>query len=109
MRKFARNAIRLPEPLLDSAGEVTFRKIEERVNTTRIDECAIEFPCLRDMGKKLRDRRHSIRLLAAPAESSGPHFERLFHLAEEQVILVAVVNIKSRPAHRGTVEDLLYG
>ena len=52
-------ALRFVESLLNAAGEVLLREIEEVVEAARVGEDAVELLLLFDVGEHLRDRRNS--------------------------------------------------
>ena len=42
-------------------------------------------------------------------ESGGHHFEKIFGVAEEEIVFVAVVRVKGGAADMGAIEDMLDG
>src|SRR5262249_3288261 len=108
--QFTLNQIRrahFPETAGDPASEVALGKIEKRVDTAGVDQSAIELPRTSDMRKKFRHWRNAMGFLLLPAERVSPHFQALLQLAEEQVVLVAVMKIESGAAHAGAIEHFL--
>src|ERR1044072_3708187 len=57
-----RKTFRLLETLLNSAGKVALREIEEIVDSARVDQRAIDLLLVADVSKQLRYRDNSMRL-----------------------------------------------
>ena len=59
----------------DPASEVALRKFEKRVDTSGIDQSAVELLRITDMHKKFCHGCDAVGFLLLPEESSAPHFQ----------------------------------
>src|ERR1700722_17720093 len=98
----------LLEALLNPAGKVALRKLEEFGEMARVRQRAIKLVLVTDIRKELCHRNDSMRLFVADAQRRAHRFQKLLQLAEQQVILVAVVKIKGGAADRGAVQYILH-
>jgi len=62
-----------------------------------------------DVSEELLNGGDAIGRIVVTDEGGGKHFEEVFDVAEEEIVLIAVVGIKSRAADFGAVEDMLDG
>ena len=61
------------------------------------------------MGKELPDGSHARGSFSVADESGGHHFEKIFGVAEEEIVFIAVVRVKGGAADVGAIEDMLDG
>ena len=66
------------EAAANPAREVALRKLEKRVDTSGVDESAVELLGTSDMRKEFLYWCDAIGLLLVSGESSGPHFQPVF-------------------------------
>src|SRR6185312_16135561 len=94
--------------LLDASRKNSLSKFKYVVNFSRRYQACIEILRLGEMFEQFAHRRHAHRLLPAPRENSARLFEEVLDIAQEQIVLVAIVRIKSRPADFRTVQHILH-
>jgi hypothetical protein len=62
-----------------------------------------------DVGEKLPNGRDPIGRVVVANEGGGEHFEEVFDVAEEEIVLVGVVSVEGGAANFGAIEDVLDG
>ena len=78
--------------------EMRLAEFAHVVEAARFQQRGVEVSRGGDMGEKFRHRRDASRPLAALCQQAAHHCEEVIHVAEEQVVLVAIVLVKRGPA-----------
>lgn len=60
-----------------------------------------------DVGKELLDGSDARGRVAVADQGCGEHFEEVFDVAEEEIVLVAVVSVERGAADFGAIQDVL--
>src|SRR5438045_8652239 len=84
------------QPPLNPTRKITLREIKEITQAARVGQCAIKLPLAPDVFKHLRHRHNSMRCFPLNAQPRAHDLEELLQLAQQQVILVSEMEIKSR-------------
>jgi hypothetical protein len=69
----------------------------------------VEISDIAKMGKEFLYRQQSFGIRVLPLQYVGALLEKLFHVAQEQVLFVAIVRIKRSPRHPRALQHLLHG
>ena len=97
------------EAAFDAAGKVALGQVEEVFEVAGVGEHAVELVLVADVRKEFGDRHHAMRSVFAITERVAHGFKERLQLADEQVVFVAVVEVKGGAADARPVENVLYG
>src|SRR5580698_3434429 len=97
------------EPLINGAREMALAEFHDVANFLGGGHRGYELPHVGYVGKKLLDGGDAVGLVVVADECGGEHFEEVFDVAQEEIVLVAVVSVEGRAADFGAIEDLLDG
>jgi hypothetical protein len=97
------------EALINRAGEMALAKFHHIASFFRGGHRGNELAHIGDVGKEFLDRRDAVGCVSLPDKGGGHHFPEVFDVAEEKIVLIAVVGVKGRAADLGAVEDMLDG
>jgi hypothetical protein len=97
------------ETLVNGAGEVALAEFHDVSNFLGTGHGGDELAHIGDVGEELLDWSDAVGGVAAAHKSSGHQFPKVFYVAEEQIVLVAVVGVEGGAADFGAIEDVLDG
>ena len=97
------------EALVNRAGEMALAEFHDVANFLGGGHGGEELAHVGDMGKELLDGCDAIGSVVVADEGGREHFEEVFDVAEEEIVLVAVVGIEGGAADFGAIEDVLHG
>jgi hypothetical protein len=95
------------EALIDGAGEKALAEFHHVPNLLGTGHRRDELAHIGDMGEELLDGGDAVGGVAAANQGGGHHFPEVFDVAEEKIVLVGVVGVKSGAADFGAIEDVL--
>ena len=96
-----------PKTLINGASEKTLSEFHHVASFFRRVDRRDEWPHVGDVVEELLDGSDTIGCVAIASKHGGKHFEEVFDVAEEEIILVAVVSVERGAADFGAVEDVL--
>ena len=97
------------ETLVDSAGDMPLAQVKDVANFLRGCHGGNELTHIGDVGKEFLNRSDAIGRVVMADESGGEHLEEIFDVAEEEIVLVAVVGVEGGAADFCAVKDVLDG
>jgi len=96
------------EFFFDSACETPTCQFPDIIQLARCAQSQDKPLHLSQMGAKLADRKNTARPIFPPRQQTGNHFKKVLDVAHEQIVLAAVVRVKSGAAHLGAIEHILH-
>jgi hypothetical protein len=97
------------ETLVDGAGEVSLAKFHDVANFFRGGHGSDELTHVGDVREELLDGSDAVGGVSTPDKGGGHHFPKIFDVAEEEIVLVAVVRVEGGAADVCAIEDMLDG
>lgn len=97
------------EALIDGAGEMPLAEFHDVANFFGTGHGGDELAHIGNVREKLLDGGDAVGSVAAANQGGGHHFPKVFDIAEEEIVLVAVVGVEGGAADFGAIEDMLDG
>jgi len=88
---------------------MTLAKFHHIANFFRGSHGGNELAHVGDVGKEFLDGSDAVGGVSLPDKGGGHHLPEVFDVAEEEIVLVAVVRVKGGAADLGAIEDVLDG
>src|SRR6266404_686187 len=98
----------LLQPLFDTASEVSAGRFHEILGRALINQRFVKLHAIAQVREEFFDRDNTIRLLISSRKRRRREFEKFFHIAHEEIVLIAIVNIEGGASYSGAVEHILH-
>ncbi len=97
------------EALVNGASEMASTEFHDIASFLRSVHRGHEWPHVGYVFEEFSNGSDTVGSVAMSSEGVGEHLEEVFDVAEEEIVLIGVVSVKSGTADFGAIEDVLDG
>ena len=102
-------ATALANDLFDAAGEMFLSQFHHVVHSARFNQGIVKRTHLRYVREQFLNRCDSFGFVAESREGRGHSLEKVLGVAEEEIVLVAIMRVEGGAAHSGALKNILHG
>lgn len=96
------------QPILDGTRKESLAERTYFMNLPGVHHRHIELAHFTDVRKYFVHGQQALRASIVPFQLAGTQLKEIFHVAQEEIVLVAIVNVEGGAAHTGAIEHVLH-